>query len=219
MAETLGVSYDCFWIGFGAIVGWLSIETLLGESAGVAEEMRASWTLEPLVVAGASPVDGPDGDPAWGDLLSNLSSSDDNTGCRLAASAAPPAPSPFRFGPGPGSGAAPQAARVQPPASGWDSRIEEVMRIEETGSASAPVDGWCREEQFRPTAAGRRIFSHPIFTDGLGSVPLHQTRSGSDIMIRALTLAGAKRVSSEEFRTLNDGGESVNVLKGRDIAV
>ena len=102
--------------------------------------MRACWTLDPPAVAGASPVDGPGGDPAGRDLLGNWASSDETEGSRPAASAAPPTPSPVRFGPGPASGIAPQAARVPPPASGWDSRIEEVMGIEETGSLYAPLD-------------------------------------------------------------------------------
>ena len=130
----------------------------LREVKGIAGEMRASCTLEPPVVAGASPVDGPDGDPAEHDLFGNRSSSDENAASRPAAPAAPPTPSPVRFGPRPGSGAAPQAASAPPPASGWDARIEEVVRIEEMGSLSALLEGWFREEQLRPTAAGRRIF-------------------------------------------------------------
>ena len=74
------------------------------------------------------------------------------------------------------------------------------------------MDGWPREEQFRPTAAGRRSSSDLIFMAGLGSVTLHQTRSDSDIVARALTQARAKRVPSEEFRALSDAGESVAAL-------
>ena len=91
--------------------------------------MRACWLLEPQVAAGASPVDGPDGDPAEHELFGDLSSSDANAVSRPAASAAPPAPAPVRSGPGPGSGTAPQAARAPPPVIGWDSRIEEVIEI------------------------------------------------------------------------------------------
>ena len=40
-----------------------------------------------------------------------------------------PPRTPVRFGPAPGSGTATKAARVTPPASGWDSRIEEVIGI------------------------------------------------------------------------------------------
>ena len=49
--------------------------------------------------------------------------------------------------------------------------------------------------------------------------PLHQTRSVSDIMTRAVTIAGAQRVPSEEFWTLTDVDESVAVLRGRHFAV
>ena len=108
--------------------------------------MRACWNLEPLVAAGESPMDGPDGDPAEHDLFGNWSSSDEHAGPRPAASMAPPTPSPVRFVPGPGFGAAPQAARAPHPASGWDSRIDGVMRIEEMGSLSSPLEGWPREE-------------------------------------------------------------------------
>ena len=45
-----------------------------------------------------------------------------------------PPRTPVRFGPGPRSGTAPKAARVPPPASGRDSRIEGAMGIGETGS-------------------------------------------------------------------------------------
>ena len=54
---------------------------------------------------------------------------------------------------------------------------------------------------------------------GLGSAPLHQTSSDSDIATRALSIVGAERVMSEEFWTLNEAGESVAVLQGRDFAV
>ena len=108
-------------------------------------------------------MDGPDGDPAEHDLSGKWPSLYENAGSRLAASAAPPPPSPVRFGPGPGSGTAPQAARAPPPASGLDSRIAEVMGIEETGSLFAPLDGWSGEQQFWPTAVGRRIISDPIW--------------------------------------------------------
>ena len=93
------------------------------------------------------------------------------------------------------------------------------MKRKEIGSLSSPLGGWSREEQFGPAAAGRRIFADPIFTDGLGSAPARKIRPDSDIMTRDLTSGGAKRVSSEEFWALNEAGESVAVLKGRDIAV
>ena len=93
------------------------------------------------------------------------------------------------------------------------------MKGEEIGSSSSPLKGWSRGEQFWPTAVGRRIFADPICTDGLGSAPAHEIRSDSDIATRALTSAGAKRVSSEEFWALNEAGESVAVLKGRDFAL
>ena len=48
-----------------------------GKVKGNAEEMRACWDLGPKVVADASPLDGPDGDPAERDIFGNLSSSDD----------------------------------------------------------------------------------------------------------------------------------------------
>ena len=54
---------------------------------------------------------------------------------------------------------------------------------------------------------------------GIGFAPLRQTPSDSDIMTRALTIAGAKRDSSEEFGALNEPGESVDVHRGRDFAV
>ena len=181
--------------------------------------MRACWNLEPLVAAGESPMDGPDGDPAEHDLFGNWSSSDGNAGSRLAASAAPPTPSPVRFGPGPRSGTAPQTARVPPHASGWESRVARVVGIDETGCSSALLDAWYREAKFRPTAAERRIISDPILMDGFGSAPLNQARSDSNFATRALILAGAKRVPSEEFWTLNDAGESVAALEGRDFAV
>ena len=63
---------------------------------------------------------------------------------------------------------------------------------------------------------GRRIIADPIFLEGLGSTPAQQTRSNSDILTRSLTLAGAGRVSLEGFWTLNEVGESVVVLPGRD---
>ena len=173
---------------------------------GIAAEMRACWNLDPQGVAGASPLDGPDGDPTQHGTFGNWSSSDENVGCCLPAPKASPTPSPVRFCLGPGSGAAPLAAPASPPACGWDSRIEEVMKREEIGSLPAALEGWPQDEQFWPTSAGRRIIADLIFLDGLGSKPAHQTLSGSVILPRALTLAGAELVPLEEFWTFNDLG-------------
>ena len=133
-----------------------------------------------------------------------------------------PLPPPVRFCPGPGSGAATRAAPASPPASppaaGWGPRIEEVVKREEIGALSAPLEGWPQHEQFWPTAAGRRIIADPIFQDGHGSTPLQQTRSDSDILTRAPTLSGAECVPSEEFWPLNKVGESVAAPRGRDFA-
>ena len=38
------------------------------------------------------------------------------------------------------------------------------------------------------------MISVPLFLDGLGPAPMEQTRANSDVMTRALTLAGAERV-------------------------
>ena len=180
--------------------------------------MRACRARGSEEVADALPADGPDRDSAEHDVSGNWSSSDENAGYRLGAPSASPAPFPVRFCLGPDYGAVPHVASAAPPASGWYSRIKEVMRQEEIGSLSSPLECWSHEEQFRPAAVGRRIFSDPIFMGGIGSAPLHQTRSDSDIPTRASTIVGAERVPSEEFWTLNDVGESVAVLKGRDFA-
>ena len=89
----------------------------------------------------------------------------------------------------------------------------------QVGSLSAPLEGWSHEEQHRPTAAGRSVTSDPLFLDGLGPAPMEQTRSNSDVMSRALTVAGAERVPLEDFWNLTELGESVAALRGRDIEV
>ena len=142
---------------------------------------------------GRSLLDGPDGDPAEHGAFGNWSSSEENGDPRPRAPRTSPAPSPVRFCLGPGSGAAPQAAPASLPASGWDSRIEEVMEREKVGSLPASLDGWFLDEQCWPTPVGRRVIADPLFLDGLGSTPLRQTRSNSDVVTRALTLAGAER--------------------------
>ena len=48
---------------------------------------------------------------------------------------------------------------------------------------------------------------------------MHQTRSNSDILTRALTRAGAERVLSEEFWALAEVRGSVAVLRGRHFEV
>ena len=109
---------------------------------GIAEEMRGCWNLDRQKEMGAFPLDGPDGDPAEHGTFGNLFSTEENGAPRprlLGPGSAPPA---VRFCLGPGSGAAPRAPPTAPPASVWDSRIEEVMGREETGSSSAPLDGW-----------------------------------------------------------------------------
>ena len=132
-------------------------------SKRIAEEMRACWDLDPQVVADASPVGRPDGDPTEHDISGNWASSDENAGSRPAAPTASPAPHPVRSCPGPGSGAVPQAASAIPPASGWDSRIEEVMKKEEIGF-SAPLEGWSRERpplrNVGPPLEGRTMSAH-----------------------------------------------------------
>ena len=49
-----------------------------------------------------------------------------------------------------------------------------------------------------------------------GPNPTEVTRSDSDIMTRALALAGAERAPSEDFSTLTELGGSVAILQGRD---
>ena len=161
---------------------------------GIAKEMRACWNLDPQGVAEASPLDGPGGNPADHGTCENWSAPDENADSRLPAPKASPAPSPARSCPGPGSRVAPRAVPPSPPASGWDSRIEEVRKKEEIGSLSAPLEGWHQDEQFWATTARCRIIADAIFLDGLGSTPAQHTRSNSDISTRALTLAGAERV-------------------------
>ena len=58
-----------------------------------------------------------------------------------------------------------------------------------------------------------------LFLDGLGPTRMEQTRSNSDIMTRALTVAGAERVPLEGFWALTELGESIAVLRGRDLEV
>ena len=117
------------------------------------------------MVTGASPVDGPDGDPAERDLFANWSSSDENTGPR-------PAALPVRFGPEPGSGTVPQAARVPPPTSGWDSRIAEVVGIEGMESLYALLAGWSDEERISAHRCGAPYYCRSTLSGWarLGSV-------------------------------------------------
>ena len=136
-------------------------------------------------------MDGPDGDPANHDTFGDWSPSEENGDFRPRAPRDSARPSPVRFCPGPGSGAAPQTAPASPPASGWDSCIGEVMKRVEVGSLSDPLEVWSQDEQYWPTAVGRRVIADPPFLIGLGSTPMARTRSISDIMTRALTLAGA----------------------------
>ena len=62
-----------------------------------------------------------------------------------------------------------------------------------------PWEAGPRMNNFGPLLLGRHIIADPIFLDGLGSTPAHQTRWNPDILARALTLAGAERVPLEEF--------------------
>ena len=87
------------------------------------------------------------------------------------------------------------------------------------GSLPDPLEGWPREEQYWPASVVRCVHSDPPFTNGVGPTPTQVTRSGSDIMTRALTLAGAVRVPAEEFWTLTEFGDIAAVLQGRDFVV
>ena len=63
------------------------------------------------------------------------------------------------------------------------------------------------------------MISDPLFSDALGPTAMELTRSNSDVMTRASTLAGAERVPLEEFWTLTELGVCVVALRGRDSEV
>ena len=149
----------------------------------------------------------------------NWSSSGENGAPRSRAPKAPASTSPAQYCPGPGRGPAPQAPSSSLQAAGWDARVAEVMDKEEMGSLSYPLEGWPREEQFRPTSVGRCVRSDLLFTNGVGPTTKQATRSDSDIMTRASTLGGAVRLPAGEFWALIGFGGTEAVLRGRDFAV
>ena len=141
---------------------------------GIAGEMRACWLLGRQEVIGASPLGGPDGEPAVRDTFGGWSSPEENGVPRPRAPSASPAPSSVRFYPRHGAGAAPQASPTTPPDSGWNSRIAEVMGKGEVGSSAAPLEGWFHKDDCRggncrrsASAGSIRLALRPLRSAGI----------------------------------------------------
>ena len=189
-----------------------------GKVKGIAEQMRPCRNLDRQEVFGASPREGAVGESTGHGAFGNWSSSEENGAPRSREPRAPAPPSPVRFCLRPGCSPARQAPTASPPAAGWNSRIAEVLGIEEMGSLKDPLEGWPRDEQYWPASVGRCAHSDPPFANGVGPTSTQASRSDSDIKTRALTLAGAERVPLEEFRALTELGDTVAVRAGRDFA-
>ena len=126
-----------------------------GKVEKFAEAMRARRAMDPSDLINAFPVDGPDVDPPPPDFFGRWISSDGNRASPQAGTPAPPTPSPVRFGPAssPQSNIAPEP--TPSPVGGVDSRVNGVLKRDESGSSSAPLGGCSQDEQLWPTCVGR----------------------------------------------------------------
>ena len=69
------------------------------------------------------------------------------------------------------------------------------------------------------TSIGRQVYSDNVFSVDLSTLPQHHTRSETDLLTSAMKHVGAERVPSDEFRTLDEEGQPVTILNGRDFVV
>ena len=86
-------------------------------------------------------------------------------------------------------------------------------------SLSDPLAGWPTSEQEWVTTIGRQVYSDDVFSVDLSSLPRHHIRSEGDILTSAMKYVGAERVPNEDFWALDEEGQPVSILHGRDFVV
>ena len=69
------------------------------------------------------------------------------------------------------------------------------------------------------TPIGREVYSDNVSSADLSTLPRHHTRSETDLLTSAMKHVGAERVSSDECWTLDEEGQPVTILNGRDFVV
>ena len=185
----------------------------------VAEAMRHCWCLSPDEEALASPVDGPQGLPPPRDFFGSWSSSDDENPPSPEVPGPSANPPPIRLGVNPSPAMASPTFPTPPEGFTWDTVISEVMRNEATKSLSSPMEGWPTSETDWATTVGRQIYSEGVFSLDLSTVPGQHTRTETDILTTAMKYVGAVRVPNEDFWSLDEDGQPMTCLQGRDFVV
>ena len=185
----------------------------------VAEAMRNCWHLQPTEEEQSSPVDGPSGLPPPHDFFGEWSSSGEDDPLHQVRNGRGAGSLPIRMGVNRYPMEAPSSSTPPPPDTEWDSTIAAVMRREAQLSLSDPLEGWPTCEQEWATTIGRQVYSDGVFSLNLSSLPRHHIRSECDILTSAMKYVGAERVANEDFWTLDEEGNAVSILHGRDFVV
>ena len=86
-------------------------------------------------------------------------------------------------------------------------------------SLSDPLAGWPTNEREWVTTIGRQVYSDDVSPVDLSPIPQHHIRSENDILTSAMKYVGAERVSNDDFWTLDEEGQPVTILRGRDFVV